>query len=218
MWNIECLADRMLINFLLILLGKSCDTQTVFGKGACEGGSESVNDTFRTGVHNTKGLFYGNNSGSVSSYSFDNCVKVFGMENYFGFQWRRTNGLMYVSNEYKVKMTYGQEDGSTVDGYNENGSGYVAQGFGCGGTNGGYISEMKYTDYGQFAKTCSGSDSTYYTDAEWFANGTMFALFGGSSDNGAKVGALAADVYSPVSHRYWNYGAALSLKPLVEEG
>ena len=218
MWNIECLADRMLINFLLILMGKSCDTQTVFGKGACEGGSESVNDTFRTGQHNTKGLFYGTNSGSVSSYTFDNAVKVFGMENYYGFQWRRTNGCMYVSNEYKVKMTYGQEDGSTVDGYNETGNGYVSQGFGCGGTNGGYISEMKYTDYGQFGKTCSGSDSTYYTDAEWFANGTTFALFGGRSDGGAKVGALIANVAVPVSDRDWDIGAALSLKPLVEEG
>ena len=49
LWNIECLADRMLINMLLILMGKSTDTQAVFGQGASTGGSEAVNDTFQTG-------------------------------------------------------------------------------------------------------------------------------------------------------------------------
>ena len=37
-----------------------------------------------------------------------------------------------------------------------------------------------------------------------------FALFGGNSDNGAKVGALYAGVNDPVSDRTWNNGAALS--------
>lgn len=42
MWNIECYADRLLINVLLILMGGSTDTQTVFGQGLNSGGSEAI--------------------------------------------------------------------------------------------------------------------------------------------------------------------------------
>ena len=216
MWNIECFADRQLINFLLILMGKSTNTQAVFGQGACNNGSESVNNTFTSGVHNTKGLFYGTNSGNVGSYNFDNCVKIFGMENYWGFIWRRTNGLMYVENNQKVKFTYGQEDGSGVSGYNTNGDSYIDLGIGIGGTSGGYISRMKFTDKGMFPEQVSGSDSTYYADrGEWFSNGTQFSLFGGRSGAGGGVGAFCVVLDSPVSAAGWSIGAALSLKPLT---
>ena len=217
MWNIECFADRQLINFLLILMGKSTNTQAVFGQGVCNNGSESVNNTFTSGVHNTKGLFYGTNSGNVGSYNFDNCVKVFGMENYWGFIWRRTNGLIYASNNQKVKFTYGQEDGSGVTGYNTDGTNYIDLGIGVGGTNDGYVSRMKFTDKGMFPEQISGSDSTYYTDGDWFSNGTQFSLFGGSSDNDSKVGAFSVSLCNPVSKTDWFCGAALSLKPLKEE-
>ena len=41
LWNIECMADRILINFLLILMGKSTNTQAIFGQGANTGGSKA---------------------------------------------------------------------------------------------------------------------------------------------------------------------------------
>ena len=57
-WDIECFADRTLINFLLILMSRSVDTQTKFGQGLHTSGSEAINNAFRTGVHNTKGIFH----------------------------------------------------------------------------------------------------------------------------------------------------------------
>lgn len=216
LWNIECFADRVLINMLLILMGKSLDTQTVFGQGANSGGSEAVNDTFTTGVHDTKGLFYGTNSGAVSANTFGNCVKVFGMENYYGFQWRRTNGLILNNGATKYKLTYGTEDGSATAGYNTDGTNYKDASVTPSGTSGGYISAAKFTEDGMFSDTMSGSASTYFCDGTWFNNSEVhFALFGGFSDGGARVGAFFLLLNFAVSAAYWYLGASVSCKPLA---
>ena len=216
LWNIECFADRVLINMLLILMGKSLNTQTVFGQGASSGGSEAVNDTFTTGVHDTKGLFYGTNSGAVSANTFGNCVKVFGMENYYGFQWRRTNGLILDNGATKYKLTYGTEDGSTATGYNTDGTNYKDASVTPSGTSGGYISAAKFTEDGMFSDTMSGSASTYFCDGTWFNDsGARFALFGGTSRDGAKVGAFSLSLNYLVSGAPWVRGASVSCKPLA---
>ena len=216
LWNIECFADRVLINMLLILMGKSLDTQTAFGQGANSGGSEAVNDTFTTGVHNTKGLFYGTNSGAVSANTFGNCVKVFGMENYYGFQWRRTNGLILNNGATKYKLTYGTEDGSSATGYNTDGTNYKDASVTPSGTSGGYISAAKFTEDGMFSDTMSGSASTYFCDGTWFNNSEVrFARFGGASSDGAKVGAFYLALHSAVSGAGWTLGASVSCKPLA---
>ena len=216
LWNIECFADRVLINMLLILMGKSLNTQTVFGQGASSGGSEAVNDTFTTGVHDTKGLFYGTNSGAVSANTFGNCVKVFGMENYYGFQWRRTNGLILDNGATKYKLTYGTEDGSTATGYNTDGTNYKDASVTPSGTSGGYISAAKFTEDGMFSDTMSGSASTYFCDGTWFNDsGARFALFGGTSLDGAKVGAFSLSLNYLVSGAAWVRGASVSCKPLA---
>lgn len=216
LWNIECFADRVLINMLLILMGKSLDTQTVFGQGANSGGSEAVNDTFTTGVHDTKGLFYGTNSGAVSANTFGNCVKVFGMENYYGFQWRRTNGLILNNGATKYKLTYGTEDGSAAAGYNTDGTNYKDASVTPSGTSGGYISAAKFTEDGMFSDTMSGSASTYFCDSTWFDNSEVrFALFGGRSFYGAGVGAFCLVLDDAVSGARWYRGASVSCKPLA---
>lgn len=216
LWNIECFADRVLINMLLILMGKSLDTQTVFGQGANSGGSEAVNDTFTTGVHDTKGLFYGTNSGAVSANTFGNCVKVFGMENYYGFQWRRTNGLILDNGATKYKLTYGTEDGSSATGYNTDGTNYKDASVTPSGTSGGYISAAKFTEDGMFSDTMSGSASTYFCDGTWFNNSEVrFALFGGYSGDGAGVGAFYLVLNAAVSGANWAVGASVSCKPLA---
>ena len=216
LWNIECFADRVLINMLLILMGKSLDTQTVFGQGANSGGSEAVNDTFTTGVHDTKGLFYGTNSGAVSANTFGNCVKVFGMENYYGFQWRRTNGLILNNGATKYKLTYGTEDGSATAGYNTDGTNYKDASVTPSGTSGGYISAAIFTEDGMFSDTMSGSASTYFCDGAWFNNsGVRSALFGGPSIHGAGVGAFYLRLDNAVSTADWAFGASVSCKPLA---
>lgn len=212
-WYTEDAGEIMLINFLLILMGKSTDTQTVYGQGLHTGGTEAINDGFRTGVHNDKGMFYGTNSGTIASGSYGNAVKVFGIENYWGFQWRRYAGDILVDGTRKIKLCYGNEDGSSTFDYNLTGNGYVNVGATPSGTSGGYISEMKFTNTGMYSKVSSGSSSTYYCDGQWLNNsGTMYAIRGGSSAYGARVGAFCVDLDDAASNAGWDLGAAPSYK------
>ena len=212
-WYTEDAGEIMLINFLLILMGKSTDTQSVFGQGLHTGGTEAISDGFRTGVHNTKGMFFGTNSGTIASGSYGNAVKIFGMENYWGFQWRRYVGDMCVSGTRKVKLCWGTEDGSTTSSFNSTGSGYVDVGATPSGTSGGYISQMKFTTNGMFSKVASGTASTYYCDGEWFNNSiTTYAFRGGDSGSGVRVGAFGVVLDDAFSGARWYGGVAPSYK------
>lgn len=208
-WETEVLADVILINFLLILMSKSTDTQTSYGYGQYSGGT-AASSLLKTGTMNAKGLFYGINSTSVG-------VKVFGMENWWAMQWRRYAGDLNVSGTRKIKLTYGTADGSTVTGYNQTGEGYIAlSGATPAGTSGGYVSKMQFNEYGMFGVNASGSSSTYYLDGLWFNNGqTNYACRGGNSGIGLLCGAFACFLDHLASVAYWNIGAAISCKPLA---
>ena len=217
LWGTEVLADIQLINFLLILMAKSTDTQTAYGEGLHTNGTEAINNGFTTGVHNAKGLFYGTNSGTIASGSYGNAVKVFGMENWWGFQWRRYRGHVMVAGAQKIKLTYGQEDGSTTTGYNLTGSGYKTLAAPTiTGSNGGYIAEEFFNEDAMVPVKADGSSGTYYTDGLYFNNSsTRVAFRGGISYNEAHVGALAVALNHAASNSYWYIGAALSCKPLA---
>ena len=205
-WYTEIFSDRMLINLLLLLIGKSTDTQTVFGNGHYSGGSAS--NLLKSGTMNSKGLFWGTN-GTGSG------VKVFGIENWWGNQWRRIAGWINNKGTQMIKLTYGQSDGSTIDGYNMDGSGYINIGCTPSGTNGGYASKMTVTKNGLIPTTASGSATTYYTDGLWFNNSQVdYAIVGGGSSDGLLVGALSSNLCTPASTASWNVGAAVSCKPL----
>ena len=207
-WFIEVLADRILINFLLILMGKSTDTQTVFGRGL-DSGSQAALTAYRTGALDASGMFFGYSDGSHG-------VKVFGMENWWGAQWRRLAGSILRSGDHRIKLTYGTEDGSEAEGYNTDGTGYISMGITPEGTNGGYISEMNFNEFGMFGKTVSGSATTHYCDGQWFNNGaTCFELVGGASYSGLLCGALYSALDDSAGAVYWTYGAAVSYKPLA---
>lgn len=207
-WYTEVFSDRMLINLLLLLIGKSTNTQTVFGNGYYTGGS-SASNLLVTGTLNNKGLFYGTNGTGKG-------VKVFGMENWWGNQCRRIAGWINDKGTQKIKMTYGQSDGSTVDGYNTDGSGYIAIGCIPSGTNGGYINKMTVTENSLIPTTASGSATTYYPDGLWFNNSQVdYAFVGGSSNNGFPVGTLYSNLSAAVSHTRWTLGATVSCKPLA---
>lgn len=218
-WNIEKKSDIDLINILLILISKTTDSQTAFGQGLSVNGSESINNAFRTGVHNTKGLFYGTNSGTASTYT--NAVKVFGMENYWGLNWRRYLGHVNENGIQKIKLTYGQEDGSTADGFNVTGNGYISINSAVSsGTSGGYISKYYFSNNTMVPLVASGSSSTYYCDGLWFNNSSGMppslgvASFCGSSLNSTSDGALAINTSSSASYTDWTQGMKLSAKPL----
>ena len=206
LWYTEVIADRILINFLLILMGKSTDTQTVFGNGLITGSQTALNN-YRTGALDDKGLFFGYSDQTHG-------VKVFGMENWWGAQWRRHAGYVKAGNDQKIKLTYGRQDGSTADGYNTDGSGYINIGITPTGTSGGYIDVMNFNEYGMFGKNSSGSSSTHYCDGQWFNNSaTTYVLFGGASVVGVLCGAFCCHLSNAVSVAGWHYGVALSYRP-----
>ena len=109
-WYIDVFADRILINFLTILLIKSINTDKI-GYGNYTGGS-SAGSLLTTGAGNTKGMFYGKQSNAV--------VKVFGMENWYADAWRRLAGWNLNNGVQLYKLTYGTADGSSSAGYIEN--------------------------------------------------------------------------------------------------
>ena len=205
-YEIEQYVDRLLINILLIIMGKSTDTQDVFGRGMSENaGNENL--LLETGTMNDKGLFWGENAGTAG-------VKVFGMENYYGNQWRRTAGVILANGIVKVKLSPSTKDGSKATNYNTDGTGYIEiPNSTPSGTNGGYIKDMLYTALGMFPTSITGSSSTYYPDSCWFNNEIKaFALFGGDLGNSRPCGAFAVALHGGAGLAWWNFGASLSYK------
>lgn len=206
-WYTEVLADRLLIQDLLVMMAKTTECQTAFGYGRCKSSNSSA---IGNGTMNTKGMFWGSNDQTSG-------VKVFGMENWWGNLWRRTAGWINANGTQKVKLTRGTHDGSTASDYNTTGSGYISvSGATPSGTSGGYISSMKTEAYGRILVTASGSSSTYEADGLWFNNGQVdYAFVGGYWYNGLLVGPFCANLNVAASYSYSAYGAALSCKPLA---
>ncbi len=198
-WNTGTFADWVEIQELLTLMGKSTDIQTKFGGGY----NSSANAI--TGELNKKGSFFGT--------SANGAVKVFGMENWYGNYWKRIAGCVYTASGWKIKLTEGTQDGSTVTGYNSDGTGYIVPAITASGTSGGYISASTLTAYGLLPSVISGSSSTYFCDGCWFAAGG-YALVGGAYDSGLLDGGFALNANNAFSFSYVAVGASLSCKPL----
>ena len=207
-WYTECIVDRMLINMLLILISKSTSTQTVFGQGMTSGG-ESTMKAYLTGSLDAKGMFYG--------YSTtDKAVKVFGMENYWGCQWRRHAGLIQKGGKAYYKLTRGTADGSTATDFNTDGTGYIEHSGALLGTSGQWQSTQAFDTNLMIPSGGGASDSTHMCDHYWVNTGaTTYALLGGSSGDGSLCGAFALSLYAAVSYAGWHRGCAPSLKPLA---
>ena len=206
-WDMSTFADRMMVNDLLVLIGKSTHTQKVFGYGNAPG-SQSVQSS---GKLDKYGMFYGTSASNGLG------VKVFGIENYWGNQWNRLVGWVNVSGTQKIKLTKGTDDGSTASDYNFTGNGYLTiSGATPAGTSGGYISEMKMTAYGRIPVNAAGGDGTFESDGFWFNNGqTDVAVVGGDSNGSAFCGAFASDLRNAASIAGWAIASSLSLKPLA---
>ena len=205
-WYTEVLADRLLIQDLLVMMGKSTDCQTVYGAGQVGGSVPLV-----SGYMNTKGMFWGTNNKNADG------VKVFGMEHFWGNMYRRTAGWMLVNGTQKVKLTRGTHDGSTASDYNTTGNGYISVSDSTiTGSSGGYIKGMKIEAYGRLPKTLSGSSSSFEADGVYYSNsGTMYALCGGGWDDGLVAGPFFAGLYAAPSGAGADIGAALSCKPVA---
>lgn len=202
-WFIHTWSQRQLIRTLLVLMGKSTDTQAVFGIGNCRGGS-NAGSLLATGTLIAKGQFWGTNANSSSQ------VKVFHIEKFWGDQWDRTAGLIYNNGNICVKMT------PEGNGYRLNDIiGYTNTGVNITGSSGGYINKGTCTEYGFIPNTVSGSSTTYYGDGCWFNGGGLrCALCGeGAGDASGIGGAFALFVADEPSWAGWDVGCGLSLLP-----
>ena len=213
-WYILHKSEWDYINDILFLIGMSTDVQTTFGRGR-DSGYVSTADTgiVSTGTMDDKGLFWGKNDGSAG-------VKVLGFENPWANLYKSMAGYISASGTQKIKQTYGTEDGSTVTGFNTDGTGYVVI-TGATPTKGdssasgdGYITAWKYNDYGLIPYECTsaGSSAKYIPDYFYFNNNqTNFALVGGDSNNSLNCG-LFVRLNNGAGARNWDFGAALSYK------
>lgn len=208
-WSNGVLADYLLVRDLLVLMGKSTDTQTVFGNGHHTGGSKASHLN-SSGVRNAAGMFFGTTASET--------VKVFGIENFYGNLWKRILGWIMVNGSQMIKLTRGTDDGSTVSEYNMSGNGYITIGLTPSGTSGGYFSQGSLiSPYGFFPQQANGSSSTYYTDGLWY-NNTITAAphVGGDCNDGLLVGAFASNLSGAPSYANWSVGSSLSCKPPLQ--
>lgn len=210
-WYIDVLSDVLLINDLLVMMGKSTDGQTVYGYGYC---SSKNTSTLISGTMNDKGMFWGANDGTSG-------VKVFGMENYWGNISRRVAGLNIVDGLYKYKITRGTHDGSTAAEYNTDSTGYLSYSnqYSEDHAPWGYITEMATLgDFGLIAGWADGgSSSTYYCDEmHTTSTGSACAIRGGGYALGLPAGPFYLDISHDTSYRAYSVGAALSCKPTLE--
>lgn len=214
-WNITCWADENLVAMLGIMVMGRLNCAMAIGYNC---GSSTSALTHNIGTANKKGMFFGHYT--TSAYA----TKFFGMENWWGHRWRRCVGLL--TKDYKVytKMTKSIIDGSTVQNYNSDASGYIDTGITVpSGMSSSYFVDVAASKYG-FAipaaltkykgdtGTAGGSSTTYYCDGGWSAAGTMALLSGGSVANGVAAGLFAFYVYDAPSYADWNDGASLSYK------
>ena len=207
-WYTEVLADRLLIQDLLVMMAKSTELQSIYGTGRC---SSDSGNPIGLGTMNTKGLFWGDKTRT-------NGVKVFGMENWWGNLSRRTAGWINDKGTQKIKITEGTHDGSTINGYNLDGSGYIALSEATpSGTTSGYISEMKNDlAFGRIPVKASGSATTYEADGLWFNNAlTCYARAGAVRNSALADGPMAAMLLYDAVSKGGDVGAALSCKPLA---
>lgn len=206
-WYIEVLADRLLLQDLLVMMAKTTECQTAFGYGRCK---TTNRDAISNGTMNTRGMFWGDDDQTSG-------VKVFGMENWWGNLWRRTAGYVNDNGVQVVKLTRGTKDGSTAADYNTDGTGYIEiVGATPTGTSGGYIKTMKTEAFGRLPVDASGSSSTFEADGLWFNNSQVnYAFFGGYWSYDLLVGPFCAHVNVAASGSAAGHGAALSCKPLA---
>lgn len=208
-WFILHKADWDMVNDLLLLIGLNYDTQTAFGNGITNGGESGIKNS---GMFNNKGVFYGTNGNT-------DAVVVFCIENWWGNVHTPLAGWLCDYGTQKTKMTYGQEDGSTTNGFNLNGSGYVAISSSTPSGNGS-ASVYKSSEYGFIPVTLNGSTSTYTCDTVWTNNNQNgFVEVGGHDRNGLECGAFTANFGQTASSASdWTVGSALSYKGIVQGG
>lgn len=204
-WYTNIWADMTLIWGLLYLMGKSTNSEEIFGLGIINSTIEDA-EGYVTGTLDKKGLFYGNVSEGGAP------LKIFGIENLWGCKAQRCAGLIgSTTGDFSYKLTHGTKDGTTATSFNTNGAGYLVV------TNGqaadGWIKNKSFGKYGMIAKVVdeSASSTTYYCST--FSPGKNYCIFSGSYSSNPGNGTRVT-LSGGVNSRSIRYSNRLSCKPL----
>lgn len=175
-WFVGSWAQYQLIRTLLVLLGKSCDTQTVFGNGN-ERNNSSTSVVLKTGTLNTKGQFNGYSSNTQN-------LKVFHIEDFWGNIYIRVAGAVLSEQKLYIKMTPEGTGYLTADttGYT------VMPNFYNVGNH--YCTQITCNEFGAIAIAGNGgSSSTYFCDTAGSADAVFtFIQWGGAALEQLKTG------------------------------
>ena len=204
-WCTEVLADRLLIQDLLVMMAKNTNGQIAYGYGLTGASATKVS----AGTMNTKGMFWGSNTQTSG-------VKVFGMEHWWGCASRRIAGWIVNSGTQKVKLTRGVKDGSLATDYNTSGSGYITvEDANVSGFKNGYITAMKTEPFGRIPKAIGGSSTTFEADLFMFQSSVSAAYpyVGGAVTDTLSAGPFYVDLHADYSFTNENVGATISCKP-----
>lgn len=198
-WYINSWSQRELIRTLLVLMGKSTDTQTVFGNGNCHSAA-AASGLLATGTLKNMGQFYGYNDSTHQ-------VKVFHIEGFWGDQWIRTAGIINSGGKIYAKMTPEGSGYQTSDV-----SGYTDTGVSTPTASQSFISSMQCSQYGMIPTAVSGSGSTFFCDGMWSNNSQLDYLLAGAGAGDASTfsGAFTFNVNHAPSYANWNNGCGLS--------
>lgn len=154
-WYIGTWSRHECIRTLLVLIGKSTNAQTVYGRG-----NETKGVVYIEGTHKSRGQFYG-------SDAFDIPVKVLHIENFWGnlegnHGGERIAGVLQYNTKMYVKMTPEGQGYRITDttGYTDTGITLLAGNQGATG----WINTMTCSEYGMFPTGFTASSSTYYAD------------------------------------------------------
>ena len=158
-WALESWSQFSLVRTLLTLIGKSTNTQAVFGRG------NETTSLIASGSLSDKGQFFGYNSNNQQ-------VKVFHVESFWGNGCHFIMGLIQstsASPSIYVKMT---PEGS---GYQtSNATGYTNTYISLNGS--GFIDKMRCNHFGMIPISFDGSATTYYADQGYAVPQSRYAM------------------------------------------
>ena len=203
-WYTDVYCDRVMINILLMMIGRSTDTQSTFGYGHCYGVSSTAG-LLACGSMNGKGMWYGTTDTSKG-------VKVFGMEHYWGNQHSRVAGLLYGGGSQYYCMNGTYSNGSPSSDYSSVSSGGISL------NQNSYIAKMIWNADGFFPKVLSATSTTYYCDGITTGSASTtwyYAVMGGSGGHQMNCGAFYYNLGYDISATAWAINDRLTCKPLA---
>lgn len=121
-YSLISIAKRLYVSLLLMLVTKSRSIKKSIGTGVSDLEYTGDNRAIKSGTMNTKGLFYGTNTGKDG-------IKVFGIENFIGNLAECIEGLVRIQGSLYCKLSYPFNDAATgynlIGKYPPEGSGWV---------------------------------------------------------------------------------------------